>query len=157
MEVLCDWIKVYLQALAISLIICIVTYFSKGFIFLDDFIVKNMIQIQIALIAINIPSLCILINNVSSFIKKINMNKEESQEINLTNHIRTSFFENLMYIFFGLISLIIYEGISFEENIFIKYVSLGFSISFLIMSIATIIDSFKAILVIYDEFISLEN
>lgn len=145
-----DWIKIYTIIFAISLLFCFIAYLFNQTDFIKSFLNNNLIVIQVTLLAINIPSLCILLNNVVTLVKDYKMNKKEIEIINFSFLIKRALYEEIIYIILGFISLIILNSLTFTNNITIyKVFFLCLTMSWFLMSIASTVDVFKAILNIY--------
>jgi hypothetical protein len=146
-ESLVSWISIYLITLVLGLTICIIALSVDNIIFLEKFLKNNMSIIQITLLAINIPSLCILMNNIVELIKKKRIDNIAIKSIDLPKYLKFSLFEQIAYFLIGFISLIIYFSLC---NSSYKFSFLIFVFSWLFMSIATTIDCFLTIIAIYE-------
>lgn len=136
-----EFIKYYLMAIGICSIFCCIAFFAGGGELLNRLATEQMLGIQLTILAINIPSYCILISTVSSRAKELNTSKPPIEK-----WLQKAFLEQIIYILLGLACSIFLDG--YIESILSKWILLCFTLTWFVMSIATMWDTFKSILAI---------
>lgn len=136
-----EFIKYYLMAIGLCSIVCCLAYFAGGGELLYRLATEQMMGIQLTILAINIPSYCILLSNVSNFSKERNIPRPPIRE-----WLRKAFLEQIAYIVLGLVCSILLSG--YLIGIIRSWILLCFTLTWFVMSIATMWDTFKSILVI---------
>lgn len=138
--------KYYLLSIGICTILCLVAFCAKGEEVLVRLATEQMIGIQMTILAINIPTICILLTNVTNLAATLNVEKLEMGSL-----LRQSVVEQLFYIVIGLASSVFFSGVMKPRQGDIWYwVTLGFALTWLCMTVSTLWDLFKSILIVDD-------
>lgn len=134
-----EFIKYYLMAIGICCIFCCLAFFVGGEDLLNRLAMEQMLGIQLTILAINIPSYCILISNVSRRAQEWNVLKPP-----INAWLQKAFIEQIFYIIIGFACSILLKW-HLHTNIS-RWILLGITLTWLVMSIVTMWDTFKSIL-----------
>lgn len=134
-----EFVKYYLMAIGLCSIVCCLAFFTGGSGLLYRLATEQMLGIQLTILAINIPSYCILLSNVSIRAKEWNVPKPQ-----IRKWLRAAFLEQIAYIIMGLVCSILLN--SYIIGTTMRWFLLCFTLTWLVMSIATMWDTFKSIL-----------
>ena len=134
-----EFTKYYLMAIGLCTIICYLAFYVGGGEHLYRLATEQMLGIQLTILEINIPSYCILLSNVSIRAKEWNIPKPP-----IRKWLRNAFLEQIIYIILGLFCSILLSGHITE--LIGRWIPLCFTLTWFVMSIATMWDTFKSIL-----------
>lgn len=142
-----DFIKGFLKSYTISIVTCILLsaleYVCRADV-LESLVRGQMLSIQLTILAINIPTLCLVISELNKISQSI---KDDGMEY-LRSSFKISTLEQIGYIILGIASLVILDGHKQDDCILHNSFHVAFCLSWLGMSVATMWDTFKSVLVI---------